>query len=409
MQAIQFNATIPRYLLGKTLGKVIPSILWSGLSCTYLTEISQPNLPNKEWLKIKTRYGGICGSVLQTIHLHTSPYYSPFISSPFTMGHESIGTIAEIGQKGGGWKVGERIAVNPLLWCIPRGFKKLCQRCSKGEINLCERTTEGALSPGFLTGSCKDTGGSWSSYFAAHFTQTHRVPDSISDGNAIMIEPLSVGLHAVVNNFPSDDETVLIIGAGTIGLCIIAVLRALDSKANILVLARYTFQADAARKLGASDVILAKDIDIYDEIAKLTGGKIKTPIIGKRVFSGGVDRTFECVGSSDAIDDAIRFTRSRGRVVLVGMPGITKSIDWTAVFAQELTVQAATYYSNADKFKGKTWKSFELTIYLLKEGIINLDWMVTHVYSLEDYAKVFKILRKREQSKAIKAVFFFRD
>ena len=243
----------------------------------------------------------------------------------------------------------------------------------------------------------------------AHFTQIHRVPDSISDENAIMIEPLSIGLHAVVNNFPSDDETVLIIGAGTIGLCIIVVLRALDSKANILGLARYTFQADATRKLGASDVILAKDIDVYDEIAKLTGGKIKTPKIGKRVFSGGADRTFECVGSSDAIDDAIRFTRSGGRVILVGMPGITKGIDWTVVFAQELTVQAATYYSNADKYKGKTWKSFELTIYLLKEGIINLDWMVTHVYSLEDYAKAFKILRTREQSKAIKAVFSFRD
>jgi hypothetical protein len=86
IQAIQFNPTIPRYLLGITLGKIVPSILWSGLSCTYLTEISQPNLPNKEWFKIKTLYGGICGSDLQTINLHTSPYYSPFISSPFYYG-----------------------------------------------------------------------------------------------------------------------------------------------------------------------------------------------------------------------------------------------------------------------------------------------------------------------------------
>jgi threonine dehydrogenase-like Zn-dependent dehydrogenase len=177
------------------------------------------------------------------------------------MGHESIGTIAEKGQKDGGWKVGERLVINPLLWCIPRGFKKLCQRCSKGEINLCKRTTEGALSPRFLTGSCKDTGGSWGSYFVAHPTQIYRIPESISDENAIMIEPLSVGLHAVVNNFPSDDETVLILGAGTIGLCIVAILRALNSKANILVLAQYSFQVDAARKLGASDVILAKDIN----------------------------------------------------------------------------------------------------------------------------------------------------
>lgn len=216
-------------------------------------------------------------------------------------------------------------------------------------------------------------------------------------------------MHAVINNFPSDDETVLIVGAGTIGLCIVAILRALNSKANILVLARYSFQADAAHKLGASDVILAKDIDVYNEIAKLTGGKIKIPIVGKRILSGGADKTFECIGSTEAIDDALRFTRSGGRVVLVGMPGITKNIDWIAAFAQELTVKAATYYSNADKFKGKTWKSFELAIYLLKEEIINLDWMVTHTYSLKDYAKAFKILRKREQSKVIKAAFSFRD
>lgn len=82
MKAIRFNATIPRYALGQALGKLSPGLLWSGLSCTFVSDEPVPPLPAGDWVNIRTRYGGICGSDLNTIHLHNSPYYSPSPPSP---------------------------------------------------------------------------------------------------------------------------------------------------------------------------------------------------------------------------------------------------------------------------------------------------------------------------------------
>ena len=122
----------------------------------------------------------------------------------------------------------------------------------------------------------------------------------------------------------------------------LAALRALGSQAHILVAARYPFQAEAAKRLGASDVVRG---DLYAEIARRTGGAVLKPIIGKQVVTGGVDRTFECAGSDSALDDALRLTRPGGTVVLVGVPGIAKNVDWTSIFLKELRVVGSVYLS----------------------------------------------------------------
>src|SRR5581483_5303717 len=305
MKAIQFNATIPRYVVGLAGQKFSPSILWNGMSCTALVDTPEPQLPNDEWVKIKTRYGGICGTDTGTIYLHTSPYLEPLGSFPFTFGHENVGHIAQVGTRAGDWNISERVLVEPLLWCKPRGFQDLCRFCARGEINLCERLNQGTVSVGVMTGFCRDTGGSWSEYYLAHSSQLYRVPDNVSDENALLVEPFSVGLHAALQFPPHDDDTVLIMGAGIIGLLTLAALRATGSNATIWVVARYPFQADAARKLGATDIISSKS-DFYAEIAKRTGGEILKPVIGKRMMNGGgVDVTYECVGSDDTLDDAM--------------------------------------------------------------------------------------------------------
>jgi threonine dehydrogenase-like Zn-dependent dehydrogenase len=406
MKAIQFAATIPRYALGLAGQKVSPAVLWSGLSCTGMHEVSEPQLPNEEWVKIKTRYGGICGTDIGTIHLHTSPYLSPFSSFPFTFGHENMGTIAEVGARAGDFKVGERVVVDPMLWCKPRGFQDLCRFCARGETNLCERFREGTLAPGVETGFCRDTGGSWSEYYLAHTVQVYRVPDNVRDENAALVEPFSIGLHAALQYPPRDDETVLIIGAGVIGLLTLAALRATGSKATIWMVARYGFQADAARRLGASDVIDGKG-DFSADVARRTGGEMLKPIIGKRVMSkGGADVTYECVGNDDSIDDALRLTRSRGRVVLVGVPGITKDVDWTPIFSKELEVLASYNSNHVEPYQGEKRPAFEIALELMQNGL-DLSWLVTHKFRLDEYAHAFALLEKRGASKVIKALFEF--
>ncbi|HLF88081.1 MAG TPA: alcohol dehydrogenase catalytic domain-containing protein, partial [Anaerolineales bacterium] len=389
------------------LGKAMPSFLWSGLSCTYQAEITEPALPNAEWVKVKTRYGGICGTDIGTIHLRTSPYFSPYSSFPFTLGHENTGTIAEVGAEAGDWQVGERVVIEPHLWCRPRGFKDLCEYCARGETKLCKHFREGTLAPGILTGACRDTGGSWSSHFVAHSSQIYRVPEQVTDENALMVEPFSVGLHAALQFWPGDHKRVLIQGAGTIGLVTLAALRTLGSKANITLLARYPFQKEAGERLGASEVILTKGVDIFHSIAQKTGGQVLKPIIGKNVLEGGFDHTFECVGNDASIDDVLRFTRSGGTVVLLGVPGIAKGIDWTPIFAKELSVYASNTYNRAERYQGQTWEAFELTLDLMARGVLDLGWMITHRYRLDHFDRAMKEIGKRGNTGIIKAVFEF--
>ena len=406
MKAIQFNASIPRYVVGLAGQKISDAVLWNGMSCTTLREIAEPALPNDEWVKIKTRYGGICGSDTGTIHLHTSPYMTPWSSFPFTFGHENVGTIAEAGARAGNFVQGERVVVDPMLWCKPRGFADLCQFCARGETNLCERMREGILAPGIGTGFCRDTGGSWSEYFLAHHAQLYRVPDNVSDENAVLVEPFAIGIHAALQFPPRDEDTVVIMGAGIIGLLTLAALRQTGSRANIWVVARYPFQADAARKLGANEIIDGKS-DYAAEIAKRTGGEMLKPIIGKRVLNkGGVNVLYECVGSDDSIDDSLRLTRTRGRVVIVGVPGIPETVDWTPIFAKELDVVGAYNSNRAEPFRGTMRSAFSLALEWMQNGL-DLSWLVTHKFKLDDYARAFALLEKRGASKAIKAVFEF--
>lgn len=410
MKALRFKVSIPRYISGITIGKVFPEYFWSGLSCTVFEEVPTPQLPNEDWVLVKTLYGGICGSDMTTVRVSGSPYFSALISSNFTIGHENLGRIEILGSGVHGWQVGERVVVEPLLWCVPRGYEELCRYCARGEINRCERTTEGNLAPGLTLGLCSDTGGSWSKYFLAHKSQLYRVPNQISNENALMLEPFSSSLHAVLQNFPADDDKVLILGAGTIGLCTIAALRALGSRAEIIVFARYPFQADAARKLGASKLITTgHNDDYYEEIKQLTGASLIVPILGKRVVIGGVDLTYECVGSDNAIDDAMRMTRAGGKVILLGTPGVVKGVDWTSIFINELDVRGVTYYNHAEKYQGKTWKTFDISIDLMASGDLDLGWLVTHKFRLEDYKRAFRVMFKRGENKAIKAVFDFSD
>ncbi|HUF37734.1 MAG TPA: zinc-binding dehydrogenase [Anaerolineales bacterium] len=407
MKAVQFNLTIPRYAAGLALRRLSPEILWSGLSCTRLNEITPPGLPGLDWVRIRTTFGGICGTDMGTIGLHTSPYYSPFSAFPFTLGHEIVGRVVETGPAVGGWEPGDRVVVDPLLWCGPRGFSDRCEFCARGQINRCTRITEGVLAAGLMTGTCRDTGGGWSPELVAHHSQLYRIPDTVSDENALLIEPFAVGLHAALAGGPADVETVLILGAGTIGLTTLAALRALGSEARILVLARYEFQAEAAARLGATEVLNTRAGDAYDWVASQTGGRVRRPVIGKRVVSGGAHLTFECVGSDSAIDDALRLTRDGGRMVLAGLPGIARGIDWTALFAQELTVIAARNHTNAEQWNGRRWKAFDLAIHLIETGRVDLSWMLTHRYRLDDFKTALRAAAGRGRSEMIKGVFNF--
>lgn len=405
MKAIQFTDSIPRYLLTKALGPAFPGMYTGALSCLRFREVPEPKLPGPRWVKIRVKYGGICGSDLELVRLADSPSTSPFASFPFTVGHENTGTIAEVGGEVKGFAPGDRVVADPLLPCAAREISPPCPACQRGDVSLCENFQAGPLAPGLEIGTCKDTGGSWSSYFVAHETQVFKLPTYVSDENAVMVDPFCSALHAVARNQPREGDTVLIQGAGTIGLCAIIALRALGSKARIVVLARHAFQGELAKKFGADEIVYAsRRRDYFQELAKLFKAKLYKPILGKRIMVGGADLVFECVGSDTSIDEALRFTKSGGTMVLIGLASLPKGVDWTPIWFNELRVRGS-FCCSTEEIEGKRLRTYELALNWMADGKVDVAGLITHKFPLEDYRKGLQVSMSKSKSKAVKTIF----
>jgi threonine dehydrogenase-like Zn-dependent dehydrogenase len=408
MEALQFTFTIPRYLFGLVLGPLYSPAYHSRLSCVQLRQVAEPELLGPDWVAIRTRYGGICGSDLGgLIRLHWSPMLTPFGSYPFTMGHEQVGVIAEAGQGVSDFAVGQRVVVDPVLPCPVRGIDPPCPACQAGEWSRCRNFAEGTISPGILLGSCADTGGSWSPRFLAHRFQLFALPDNVSDENALLIEPFTTALHAVIRCLPLDSDTVLVAGAGVLGICAVSALRCLGSRARIIVLAKYPFQGQLAEEYGADEVITLSSKDHYEALAEATGGRLYRPMLGKRMMIGGADVVYECVGSDGSLDDALRFVKAGGRLVLIGTIGLTRKVDWTPIWFQELSATSINCACALEEHCGERLRTFEWAIRWMSEGRLDLSPLLTHRFPLSEYARAFSVAMNKGKNRAVKVAFAF--
>ncbi len=161
-----------------------------------------------------------------------------------------------------------------------------------------------------------------------------------------MIEPFACALHAVLRADVEPGSTVLVSGAGTMGLLTLTALRQLSEPARIIAVAKHPRQRDEARRLGADDVVHPDAM--LRSVRLATRSLMNSPEQGKPWLAGGVDVSFERSGNADALDECLRVTRARGRVVLVGLPGPAR-IDLAPVWHRELDVTGAyTYGIEAD-------------------------------------------------------------
>ena len=406
MEAIQYTKSIPRYLAMRHLGKRWRSLYTSPFSCTRLVDIPEPQLPTPEWIKVRTRLSGICGSDLATITAKGSPYFSPFTSTPFVLGHEIVGEVAETGAAVEGFRIGRRVVIEPVLSCSVRGISPPCHQCQNLRFANCENITKGDISAGVQTGYCRDTGGGWSQYVLAHQSQLHLVPDDISDEAAVLLEPFACALHGVLKFSPNRAATICVIGGGTIGLLTIAALRVLGHRNRILIFAKYPHQQQLARELGA-DEVLSPNSGRYAAFCELTGATSHQPELGQQVLIGGVDVTFDCIGSSVAIDDAFRFTRAGGEVILVGMPGIPKNVDWTSIWYKQLKVEGAYTYG-LETHNGEQVHTFTLGMRLLQKMKSHLRPLVSTLFPLRDYKRAIQTAMNTGKTATVKTAFDLR-
>ncbi len=316
----------------------------------------------------------------------SSFYFSPIVSMPFVPGHEVVGALDD----------GSRVVIEPVLACATRGLEPLCEACARGEIGLCTRTAHGLISPGLQTGFCEDTGGGWGTVLVAHESQIHRIPDGLSDEAAVLVEPLACAVHAVLRAEVPDEATVLVSGAGTMGLLTIAALRELTPRARVIAVAKHPQQRREAARLGADEVLRPEGA--LRGVRLATGSHLLEPEQGNPWLTGGTDVSFECSGSPGSLDVCLRATRGRGRVILVGLPGPAR-VDLAPVWHRELDVRGAyTYGTEPD---GR--RTFDIAIELASK--IDISPLVTAAYPLTRYAEALDHAMDAGRLGAIKVVF----
>jgi L-iditol 2-dehydrogenase len=405
MKAITFAAPIPTYLATLAAGRLSERFLVGPHACTRYTDTAAPALPGDRWVRVRTRMGGICGSDLNIVTLRASPSTSPFSSFPFVLGHELVGDVIEAGAAVRSVGAGDRIVANPLLCCEARAISPVCAACAAGDHGRCVNFTGGALPPGMLIGTTRGLGGGWGQEFVAHESQLLKVPASMRDEEAVLTEPFACSVRAVRNNLPGAGDRVLVVGAGSIGLLTTAAIRALAPAARVTVLARHTFQAEHAERFGAANVVRARG-NYLKPLADAGGTKLVKPILGKPIGIGGFDLTFVCVDGARGMDDAMRFTRAGGTIVLIGNSGTMNGVDWTPLWLKELSVRGSVYYG-AHHHLSPGRSDFAEAAELIATGKVNVRPLLTHTFPLADYRRALATAMDKRGEGSIKVAFKF--
>ena len=378
--------------------KRIKSLETSRFSPLQLEDAPDPGLPTPQWVRVKPLLSGICGSDLGTLSSENSPYFSPITSPPFVMGHEVVGEVVESNS---GFRAGERVVLEPALGCAVRGIDPPCPYCASGRHALCLNVARGDISPGIQTGFCHDTGGGWSRRsFVAHPSQLHRVPDAVSDEAAGAIEPLACAVHAALQAAPVPGDTILVIGAGSVGLLTVAALRRLTDAGRIICVAKHERQRNEALRLGATEIVHPKET--YTRLPQMLGATVYKPELGKPVVMGGAAKVFECVGAPGTVEDALRLARPGSEVTLVGMPGAKSTLDLTALWYKEIRL-AGSYAYSVENYRGEKTSSFGLALSIAPK--IELQTLVGPSFPLDSYKEAIAAARSAGREGHIKVVF----
>jgi len=379
--------------------------LLPALPCLHLAEIPIPDLPGPDWVVVRSRVAGICGSDLGFLQNKPMPSAEPFFAVPFVPGHELFGEIEATGSGAKDFARGQRVTVDPTLACPERGFTDLCPGCAAGHPSRCERFTDGRLRPGFLIGTTPEVGGGWGEYFVAPAPRLHPIPDAIGDDEASLAEPFSICLHAVLGHLPEPGDEVVVLGAGTIGLLTIAALRAARPRCRIAAVAKYPFQAELAGALGA-DAVIDLAGDPVEQIGRRLGTRVYALSVGGSILAGGAARVFDSVTNATSLNQGLRMLRPGGTLVLLGLPAIPKGVDWSPMVLREIRVAGSFLYGN-ESFEGSGRTTFARAVEFLSKRRADLRSIVPKKFSIDQFPEALGTAAGKASHANVKVSFAF--
>ncbi len=255
---------------------------------------------------IKVKAAGICGSDIGAFR-----GTNPLVSYPRTIGHEIAGEVVEIGENKNGIKAGDRVVVDPYLYC---GH---CYPCSIGRTNCCEDLH--VLGVHVEGGMCE--------YFTHPADMLVKIPEGMSWVEAAMAEPLTISLHGIHRGSLKSGEYCLVIGAGPIGL--VAALVAQAYGAHAILLDIVDERLKFASSLGIEHVVNSMDKEkAIEEVKRITGGMMAQQVM-------------ECSGSGIAIRNTLDFVSNAGRITLTGWPKGETSLPTAMITKKEVDIRGA--------------------------------------------------------------------
>lgn len=401
MQAIRFHYRPVRYLWTRYAAARRPALALGRGGCVELDDVEPPALPGPDWVRIKTTLSGICGSDLSAITANDSFTLEPFGAYPFTFGHENTGVVESVGANASTFRTGQRVIVNPMLSCAQRDLDPVCEACARGDYGLCRRTREGTIGTGPMIGYCPTVGGGWSRYFVAHKTQLHDAGD-LPDDVAILTDPFASSLRPVLLHPPREDDSILVIGAGSIGALTVKALRLSGWRGDIAVLGRYAFQLELAERAGATHHFRTRD-EVFKWASQRSGAISYKPTLAPRFVEGGPSLIYDTVGSESSLADSIALTREGGRIILVGAAARV-SLDWTRIWYRQLSIAGVFAYGHAP-FENVQRDIYDVSIQLMRADGFGELKMVTHDYPLEDYRAALTAALDKNGYRSVKVVF----
>jgi len=314
-------------------------------------EVKKPEIAEDEVL-IEVKAAGICGTDL---HFYKGEWK---VDMPIIPGHEFSGVIAEVGENVDGFKIGEHVVAEPNITCGS------CYFCLMSERNFfCENLKAVGVT----------VNGAFAEYLKIKGRNLYRIPENLSFEEAALIEPLACCIRGLDNVGIKAGESVLIVGAGPIGLLLMQLVRNFGAS-MIIQTDLEDYRLEKALELGADHVINVSKEDPIKVIKELTGGY-------------GVDVAIEAVGSPKAITQAVEAVRKGGRVNIFGVS--PQDAVWQVkpfdLYSKELTI--TTSYRSP--------YTFQRAVKMASSGRLKLKPLISHIFPLEKIAEAFEILDKK--------------
>lgn len=318
----------------------------SGTREVSLIEKIEPVISDPDDIIVKVKAVSICGT-----DVHTFQGEHPFVKAPVVVGHECCGEVAECGPGVTGFTAGDRVAIDPVFGC------GTCRACTSGRANAC--------------GDVKCRGvhveGAMQEYFKIRESDVHHLPDSVEDlALGAVVEPMAIGAQACWRGAVSENQVLVVFGAGPIGIAVMLNAHCLGARCIIIDMKEDRLQR--AVNLGALAAFSATDPDLKEKILSLTDGE-------------GPHVTCDAVGHPAIFEQCIDLVAPTGTVVLLGMDASPNNVTELQIFRKEMTVVGSRMNSNM----------FPTILDRVARGQMQLENMVSHRFSTDDAKEAFKM------------------